>query len=163
MVVRIKKKKKTSPTPRSIEISGSFSKSRRINHVPKINKPIGKIYPPQPKRRVRNKIQLPINAPLLTDIKPKRVTRPTSAITTPAISSLRSKERLDQKDDTGTWPGVTLPAAFDQLELPRVDLRARELVFPKKGARLLVFPRAGLLRPDDDRVVFLEVVLVFFR
>ena len=131
--------------------------------MPKINKPIGKMYPPQPKRRVRNKIQPPINALLTADIRPKSVTSPTSAITTPVKSSLRSKERLDQKDDTGIWRGGTLPVDFDLLELPRVVLRPRELVFRKKGTNSLIFPLAGLLRPDDDLVVFREVVLDFFR
>ena len=82
---------------------------------------------------------------------------PISAITTPAISSLRSKGRFAQKDDTGTWREVCLPAALDRLELPLVDLRARVLVFRREVVGLLVFLRVVLLPPAFDLDVPLRV------
>ena len=87
------------------------------------------------------------------------------------ISSLRSKGRFVQKDDTGTWREVFLPAALDRLELPLVDFRPRELVFRREVVGLLVFLLVVLLPRVFDLVAplrvrelddFRDVDLVFF-
>jgi hypothetical protein len=88
------------------------------------------------------------------------VTSPIKAITTPAISSLRSRERLFQKEDTGNW--LTLGCfAFcleldfleEVFDLVREDLaRLLRLPVPLLGED----PRLDLER-DDFRAEALDV------
>jgi hypothetical protein len=78
-------------------------------------------------------------------------------MTTPAISSLRSRERLAQNEETCTCRGAFFLAVLERLELPRVDLRLFEGVFRREvDLERLVFERDEV----DPLVRELEVFLV---
>jgi hypothetical protein len=130
-----------------------------------MNKPTGNMYPPQPKRLVRNKIHPPISIPLLIETRPKRVIRPVNARSTPLISSFRSSESFCQNEDTGTWRGAGLRVVRVVFELPRfADLPEREGVFRRDvvDLLLLLFERVEAL-PREREAGFLDLVdeLVF--
>ena len=95
----------------SIDIFGKRSELRKINQIPMKKRPIGKIYPPQPKSVFTNVIQPPNKPTCEIETRPNRVIKPTMAKTTPIISSLRSRERSLQYDITGFRPGSCFPPA----------------------------------------------------
>lgn len=66
------------------------------------------------------------------------------------MSSLRSRERLAQNEETRIWRGVFCLAVLERLGLPRLDFRLLEVVRREVDLDRLLFEREGV----DFLVVF---------
>ncbi len=103
MSVSSHRKNRAIPVARSRESRGSFSIRRRISHVPIKTSATGRMYMPQPSIQRKTPSMLPVSALRCAENRINTERIPTTAITAPTTSNLRSGERvLHHETETGS-------------------------------------------------------------
>src|SRR6266511_4196990 len=106
--VRNQKNRIVLPMARSGESGGMRSILRKTSHRPKINRPSGSTYTPQPKSCARKEMKPPISAERLAEIRPRRIIMPMNARIMPTTSSLRSAESFSHQESARGRGGACL-------------------------------------------------------
>ena len=123
MMVSSQRNKSTNPVNRSSVSRGSFSMRRRTSQNPMTIKPAGRMYTPQPIAWVKKVIRVPVKLLRWAENRIRAMASPTSTMTRPMTSSLRSSVREFHQPTEGAAGGGAWDFFFCEagLLLPRPE------------------------------------------